>query len=186
VERDDRTPGSGLLRIYDHSRWRGLFDPSNHAVKPNFLYRASEVHVPGPANPFPGRLARRRMAKSIIIFTNQEWWATIATSTFTRHPVTTLAENKSIPSCTCLQRIQRRCERLDGGGPRQCDLGQSDCARQSRAHDRGDAAGLRRARGAASQLWSVARIARSRIETSTIPRGAAQRKSSRAWKPLIS
>src|SRR5207249_5501368 len=23
VERDDRTPGSGLLRIYDHSRWRG-------------------------------------------------------------------------------------------------------------------------------------------------------------------
>lgn len=28
----------------------GLFDPSNHAVKPNFLYRASEVHVPGPAS----------------------------------------------------------------------------------------------------------------------------------------
>jgi enterochelin esterase family protein len=26
----------------------GLFDPSNHMVKPNFLYRASEVHVPGP------------------------------------------------------------------------------------------------------------------------------------------
>lgn len=24
------------------------FDPSNHAVKPNFLYRASVVHVPGP------------------------------------------------------------------------------------------------------------------------------------------
>jgi enterochelin esterase-like enzyme len=28
----------------------GLFDPSNHMVKPNFLYRASEVHVPGPAS----------------------------------------------------------------------------------------------------------------------------------------
>src|SRR6266571_913751 len=28
----------------------GLFDPSNHAVKPNFLYRASELHVPGPAS----------------------------------------------------------------------------------------------------------------------------------------
>ena len=28
----------------------GLFDPSNHAIKPNFLYRASEVHVPGPAS----------------------------------------------------------------------------------------------------------------------------------------
>jgi enterochelin esterase-like enzyme len=28
----------------------GLFDPSNHRVKPNFLYRASEVHVPGPAS----------------------------------------------------------------------------------------------------------------------------------------
>jgi enterochelin esterase-like enzyme len=28
----------------------GLFDPSNHAVKPNFLYRASEVHIPGPAS----------------------------------------------------------------------------------------------------------------------------------------
>jgi len=27
-----------------------LFDPSNYAVKPNFLYRASEVHVPGPAS----------------------------------------------------------------------------------------------------------------------------------------
>src|SRR5882757_2951052 len=28
----------------------GMFDPSNHAIKPNFLYRASEVHVPGPAS----------------------------------------------------------------------------------------------------------------------------------------
>ncbi len=28
----------------------GLFDPSNHAIKPNFLYRASEMHVPGPAS----------------------------------------------------------------------------------------------------------------------------------------
>jgi len=28
----------------------GLFDPSNYATKPNFLYRASEVHVPGPAS----------------------------------------------------------------------------------------------------------------------------------------
>ena len=26
------------------------FDPSNHAVKPNFLHRASEVHVPGSAS----------------------------------------------------------------------------------------------------------------------------------------
>jgi len=26
----------------------GLFDPSNHAIKPNFLYRASALHVPGP------------------------------------------------------------------------------------------------------------------------------------------
>jgi enterochelin esterase family protein len=26
----------------------GMFDPSNHAVKPNFLGRSSEVHVPGP------------------------------------------------------------------------------------------------------------------------------------------
>src|SRR5438309_8237804 len=28
----------------------GLFDPSNHSTKPNFLYRASEMHVPGPAS----------------------------------------------------------------------------------------------------------------------------------------
>jgi len=28
----------------------GMFDPSNHAIKPNFLYRASEVYVPGPAS----------------------------------------------------------------------------------------------------------------------------------------
>jgi enterochelin esterase-like enzyme len=27
----------------------GLLDPSNYRVKPNFLYRANEVHVPGPA-----------------------------------------------------------------------------------------------------------------------------------------
>jgi enterochelin esterase family protein len=26
-----------------------MFDPSNYAIKPNFLNRASEVHVPGPA-----------------------------------------------------------------------------------------------------------------------------------------
>ena len=25
----------------------GMFDPSNHVIKPNFLYRASELHVPG-------------------------------------------------------------------------------------------------------------------------------------------
>ena len=28
----------------------GMFDPSNHVIKPNFLGRASEVHVPGPAS----------------------------------------------------------------------------------------------------------------------------------------
>src|SRR6267143_2618354 len=28
----------------------GMFDPSNHAVKPNFLGRSSVVHVPGPAS----------------------------------------------------------------------------------------------------------------------------------------
>jgi enterochelin esterase-like enzyme len=27
-----------------------LFDPSNYETKPNFLYRSSEVHVPGPAS----------------------------------------------------------------------------------------------------------------------------------------
>jgi len=27
----------------------GMVDPSNYRTKPNFLYRASEVHVPGPA-----------------------------------------------------------------------------------------------------------------------------------------
>jgi len=27
-----------------------MFDPSNHAIKPNFLNRASEVHVPGPSS----------------------------------------------------------------------------------------------------------------------------------------
>jgi len=26
----------------------GMFDPSNYRIKPNFLYRASELHVPGP------------------------------------------------------------------------------------------------------------------------------------------
>src|SRR6267143_3825869 len=27
-----------------------MFDPSYHAIKPNFLYRASELHVPGPSS----------------------------------------------------------------------------------------------------------------------------------------
>jgi enterochelin esterase family protein len=27
----------------------GLLDPSNYRTKPNFLYRANEVHVPGPS-----------------------------------------------------------------------------------------------------------------------------------------
>ena len=27
-----------------------MFDPSNHAIKPNFLGRASELHVPGPSS----------------------------------------------------------------------------------------------------------------------------------------
>jgi enterochelin esterase family protein len=27
-----------------------MFDPSNHVIKPNFLYRASEVHVPGSSS----------------------------------------------------------------------------------------------------------------------------------------
>ena len=26
----------------------GMFDPANYRVKPNFLYRASELHIPGP------------------------------------------------------------------------------------------------------------------------------------------
>jgi enterochelin esterase family protein len=30
----------------------GLLDPSNYRTKPNFLYRANEVHVPGPALPW--------------------------------------------------------------------------------------------------------------------------------------
>ena len=28
----------------------GMFDPSNHVIKPNFLGRSSELHVPGPAS----------------------------------------------------------------------------------------------------------------------------------------
>jgi enterochelin esterase-like enzyme len=27
-----------------------MFDPSNHSIKPNFLNRASELHIPGPAS----------------------------------------------------------------------------------------------------------------------------------------
>lgn len=33
-----------------------LFDPSNYEIKPNFLYRSSEVHVPGPPS-LPWELA---------------------------------------------------------------------------------------------------------------------------------
>src|SRR4030095_3933359 len=28
----------------------GMLDPSNYRIKPNFLYRGNEVHVPGPAS----------------------------------------------------------------------------------------------------------------------------------------
>src|SRR5437660_870261 len=33
-----------------HADGVNMFDPSNHAIKPNFLGRASELHVPGPAS----------------------------------------------------------------------------------------------------------------------------------------
>ena len=47
-------------------------DPSNHAVKPNFLYRASEVHVPGKALPWDvadvprGRLHRHFYRSAVV------------------------------------------------------------------------------------------------------------------------
>jgi len=69
----------------------GLFDPSNHAVKPELLYRASEVHFPGPGYPFLGDGAAR-MAKSIIIFTKSGVVGDDRRLLRYTPPVTTLAE----------------------------------------------------------------------------------------------
>src|SRR5438067_11343535 len=33
-----------------HADGVNMFDPSNHVIKPNFLGRASELHVPGPSS----------------------------------------------------------------------------------------------------------------------------------------
>jgi len=49
MERHQRSPHS---RYYGYSFIAdgvGLLDPSNYRSKPNFLYRANEVHVPGPS-----------------------------------------------------------------------------------------------------------------------------------------
>jgi putative esterase len=57
---------------------------------------------------FPGRSALCLTAKLIIISTSPEWWATNATFWFTRHPVTTHAENKRIRSSTsCTASVRR-------------------------------------------------------------------------------
>lgn len=57
-----------------------LFDPSNHAIKPNFLYRASEAHVLGPAslswetNDVPHGEIHRHFYKSGIVGDNRDFF----------------------------------------------------------------------------------------------------------------
>jgi len=49
------------------------FDPSNHSIKPNFLFRASEVHVPGPpalaweVNAIPRGAVHHHFYKSAVV-----------------------------------------------------------------------------------------------------------------------
>src|SRR5438270_7161521 len=77
-----------------------MFDPSNHAIKPNFLYRASELHVPGPASlsweigAVPHGEIHHHFYKSGVV-------GTIGTSSFTRRPATTRAGSKPTRYSIC-------------------------------------------------------------------------------------
>jgi len=62
-----------------------MFDPSNHAIKPNFLYRASELHVPGPQS-LSWEIGAVPHGEIHHHSTSPELWATIVTSSFTHPP----------------------------------------------------------------------------------------------------
>jgi enterochelin esterase-like enzyme len=57
-----------------------MFDPSNHSVIPNFLYRSSEVHVPGPATlsweigPVPHGVVHHHFYKSDVVGDNRDFF----------------------------------------------------------------------------------------------------------------
>jgi enterochelin esterase-like enzyme len=57
-----------------------MFDPSNHSIKPNFLNRASELHIPGPAslswetNDIPHGEIHHHFYKSSIVGDNRDFF----------------------------------------------------------------------------------------------------------------
>ena len=78
----------------------GMLDPSNYRIKPNFLYRGNEVHVPGPAS-LAWKPATFSTENSIIISMNRRSLATTAIITSTLLPATTRVASKLIPFCIC-------------------------------------------------------------------------------------
>jgi len=58
----------------------GMFDPSNYRVKPNFLYRASELHVPGPpslsweTNDVPHGEIHHHFYKSAVVGDDRDYY----------------------------------------------------------------------------------------------------------------
>jgi hypothetical protein len=80
-----------------------MFDPSNSATIPNFLYRASRRPPVVPATP-PHLFGKSRMCRTgrfIITFTGRKWLAINAGISFTHRRVTIHAGNKVIPCFIC-------------------------------------------------------------------------------------
>jgi enterochelin esterase-like enzyme len=125
-----------------------MFDPSNSATKPNFLYRASELHIPfasadsGDASSPAWEIAdvphgevHHHFYRSKVVGDERGYFVYTP-------PGYNPRGKQSYPVLVFVARLQRRRQRLDSCGPRQRDSGQSDRARQSQADADRDAARL--------------------------------------------
>src|ERR1700674_1630118 len=132
----------------------GMFDPSNHAIKPNFLYRASEVHVPGPTSlsweigAVPHGEIHHHFYKSGVVGDNRDYFVYTPPGYDPRgkqnYPVLYLLHGFS-DDASAWTAVGRANLILD------------NLIAQGQAHAGGHAARLRGAGSASSQLRSVAR-----------------------------
>jgi hypothetical protein len=127
-----------------------LLDPSNSAIKPNFLYRASEVHVP-PASLHSSDSAspvweiadvqhgeiHHHFYHSKVVGDERGYFVYTP-------PGYNPRGKQTYPVLIFAARLQRRRQRVDGGGPGERDSGQSDRAWPGQADVDRDAARLGR------------------------------------------
>jgi hypothetical protein len=98
-----------------------MIDPANSATKPNLLNLSNVVHVPGPSslgwevNDVPRGTVHQHFYRSGVL--------RLHAARLRRH------RRQVVPGALPAAWIQRRCERLDGGGPRARDSRQLDRTR---------------------------------------------------------